>query len=97
MRRAAVVTTATVESTDGLDLWDEGLVNLENLGWGHRYNGVGRRDIELTVENRGAVVRLRRNQRLLHGGRTWYGADFREVTLRVWHDGSVSVEGEVER
>lgn len=47
--------------------------------------------------NRGAVVRLRRYQRLLYDGRTWYGVDFREVTLRVWHDGSVSVEGEIDR
>jgi hypothetical protein len=90
--------TAVVESTEGMDLWAEGLVALENLGWGlNAYGSPKKTVVELTVENRGLVARLRRNQRLVWDDRIWYGVDFRQVTLRVWHDGSISVEYEVER
>lgn len=55
------------------------------------------RTVTMTVENRGAVIRLRRNQRAVWGDRQWLGLDYRLIELRVWHDGSVSIEREVER
>ena len=65
--------------------------DVENLDWHPALT------VEMTVENRGAAVRLRRNERLVWGDRIWYGYVTRYVELRVWHDGSISVEAEEDR
>lgn len=95
------------ESTDamGMEDYDEGYQDLEDIPFGITLHG-GSPDlsetIEMTIENRGAVVRLKRNQRLtwtppVGEPMVWYGLFVRQVVLRVWHDGSVTVEAEVER
>lgn len=94
----APIGTLVVERGQGLDLYRDGLWSLDQCFLGV----LAHRTIDMTVNNRGAVVRLRRNERLVwtpqRGDQlTWYGMDVREVTLRVWHDASVTVEHEVDR
>lgn len=89
-----------------------GSLVVERTRWLHQYNGGYSdihdlawepvRQIEMTIENRGAAVRLKRTHRLvwtdaLGEKRIFYGVEFRYVELRVWHDGSVTVEDRWER
>lgn len=85
--------TAVVERTPALWMATErdATVSIEMLDWHHV------RTIEMTVENRGAAVQLRRSERLVWDDLIWYGAWTRYVELRVWHDGSITVEAEVNR
>ncbi len=100
--RNAVIGCLVREGVDVLDmqLYNEGLVDLEDMGWGLPANGRSmRRTIEMTIENRGAAVHLKPRQRLVWSPpkgepRIWYGLDYRYIELRVWHDGSVSIEVE---
>lgn len=89
-----------------------GSVVIERTVWMHQYNG-GYSDIhdlawepvraiEMTIENRGAATYLKRNHRVVWTDargeeRIFYGRDYRYVELRVWHDGSVTVEEKWER
>lgn len=102
------VGTLVVEGTVWLSQYLEGAAAIEDLGWGSGAPREGggyadlRRPITMTIENRGAAVSLRRFERLVWTPergeqKIWYGVDFRYVELRVWHDGSVSVEEERDR
>lgn len=81
-------TTCTIERGSFWDLFHDGLCSIENLCWEPV------RSVEMTIDNRGAAVALRRKQRLVWGEKVWYGLDYSYVELRVWHDGSITVEQE---
>ena len=90
--------TLTLETAKSVYLWDQGHRTLEECFDLIVASG----DIEMTVENRGTVVLLGRRERLVwtqpNGDvQTWYGAYTSTVELRVWHDGSVTVEREADR
>jgi hypothetical protein len=101
--RNAVIGSLVREGTDAFGMQDyhEGYQDLEDIPFGVAV-ATGkpmRRVYEMTIENRGAVVTLNRRQRLVWTPpvgepRTWYGLDYRHIELRVWHDGSVTVERE---
>jgi hypothetical protein len=104
--RNAVIGSLVRDGTDafGMQDYDEGYQDLEDILFGVAMatGKAMRKVIEMTIENRGAVVRLQRTQRLtwtppVGEPMVWYGLFEREVTLRVWHDGSVTIESEVER
>lgn len=104
--RNAVIGSLVREGVDGFDMqcYEEGFQDLEALAWGVSLSSGTplRRTYEMTIENRGAVVRLSQRQRLLWTppvgeSRIWYGLFDRQIELRVWHDGSVTVENEIER
>jgi hypothetical protein len=104
--RNAAIGSLVREGTDvfGMEDYDEGYQDLEDVPFGLAVTTGEpmRRVYEMTIENRGAVVRLTRRQRLtwtppVGEPQIWYGLFHREVELRVWHDGSVSVETVVER
>jgi len=93
----AVIGRLVLDTTESLRLWSDGLMKIEDM-----FDEGNGDEIEMTVENRGAVVRIGRRQRLTwtppNGDpEVWFGINTREVYLRVWHDGSVSIEGQVDR
>lgn len=100
---ATTTHSLVVERTDWLDQHLQGISEIHDLAWGQSYYGQGTREIEeMTIDNRGAAVRLRRRERLVWTPprgeqKIWYGIEFRYVVLRMWHDGSVTVETELER
>lgn len=104
--RNAVIGSLVREGTDSVGMQDyhEGYQDLEDVPFGVAVatGKIMRRVYEMTIENRGAVVRLSPRQRLtwtppVGEPKVWYGLFDRQVELRVWHDGSVTVEAEVER
>lgn len=51
----------------------------------------------VAIGSRGVIVHLRHNERMHFDGQTFEGIFTRSVEIRRWHDGSLTIEREVDR